>query len=139
MAVASKKETVHVFSLPKELALNGRSEAELKEELKYSLQSDEVDDINRKTIPESLLESRVNERPGFFGKYVLGKNNDKSYLKVYIKETNKTCAIVGNQLKILTMDGKLRSVDIQTQGHIYEDNKSMSTIELIKNDTNIKE
>jgi hypothetical protein len=79
MAVASKKDTVHVFSLPKELALCGRSE----EELKQSIQTDMTEDQNSKSLPDSLLESRVNQTAGIFSFFSRAKN-EKSYLKVYI-------------------------------------------------------
>lgn len=80
MAVASKKETIHVFALPKELALNGKTPEELKE----SAALEDSENPNAKSVPSSLLESRVNEQAGLFSKYVLGYKGEKSYCKVYI-------------------------------------------------------
>jgi hypothetical protein len=115
MAVASTTDTVHVFSLPKELALCGKSE----EELKQSIQTDESENCNSKSIPEALLESRINEKRGFFGAFIQGSSHEKSYLKAYIDSSEKQVAIHGNKLLILTKEGELFSMDVQLEGHVY--------------------
>lgn len=136
MALVSTKETVHVFSLPKELALNDMTEEELKEELgkqiKKSYDSEEQEDVNSKSLPASLLESRVNQRAGFFGTYVLGTTGEYSYLKVYINCPNKSCTIVGDKLKIITSEGNLYSISIQCEGSVYENSQELSCVSVLK-------
>lgn len=80
MAVASKKETIHVFALPKELALNGKTPEELKETAVLA----DSENPNAKSVPSSLLESRVNEQAGYLSKFFYGSKGEKSYCKVYI-------------------------------------------------------
>lgn len=130
MAITSKKETVHVFSLPKKLAFNGKSPEEVKKSFVPS------DYENDKSLPSSLLESRVNERPGLFKQLIYGSKSDKSYLKVYIESPNKTWSIVDGKLLILTDTGNLYSIDIQEKGSYYSTSKEVSSVALIKNESN---
>ena len=125
MAVASTGDTIHVFSLPKDLALNGKTPEEVKMSL-ISLGEDQ----NDKSTPGSIFESRINPKGGIFGYF--SSSAETSYLKVYITSPEKHLAIVDQNLLVLTQEGKLYKVDIQKQGKVYENSSDLIVHDLIK-------
>lgn len=127
MVVASKKETIHVFALPSELALNGKD----AEEVKSSLCTFEEDDPNSKSLPTSLMESQINPKGGLFSR-VFGPTEESSYLKVYISSPEKQVAIINNMLLIATQDGKMYHLNIKTTGSITEKDADLKEIELVQ-------
>lgn len=126
LAVCSEGETIHVFSLGSELALNGKSPEEVKESLLIVDES-----VNDKSTPASLLESRINNGTGLFGGF-FGSSGEKSYLKLYIDCPHKSIAIHKNKLFVLTKEGKVHSIDIQTEGAFYDTNDKVKTIDLFE-------
>lgn len=128
MAVASKGDTVHVYSLPKELGLNGKSELEVKN----SLMSLENDYKNNKSIPYTILESRINPTPAFYDFFSI--KGEKSYLNVHIASPEKSLAILGRNLIILTQNGIVYSINIQEEGHYYRDSDEVKVFDLVKNE-----
>lgn len=114
MAVASKKETVHVFALPKEISEFATARTKSRE----SVVSDflDVEDLNNNS---SLLESRHGHNPSYFGKLFRGEG-ETSYLKVYVDHPDKLITISHKQLVIARPDGIVQHVNIQCQGKLYE-------------------
>lgn len=126
IAVCSKGDTIHVFSLGSELATNGKTPEEMKTSL-MSIDSSATD----KSIPADLLESRANAGTGFFGYF---SSSEKSYLKVYIYSPEKSISIVKNKLCILTKEGQVYSIDIQSQGAYYDTSPEVTKIDIVSNE-----
>ena len=126
MAVASKGSTVHVYSLPKELGLNGKSQ----EEVKNSLMSLEDHSENDKSTPIAIFESRINPTPPFYDFF--SAKGEKSYLKLYISSPEKCLAIVDKNLIVLTQEGKVYSINIQEEGNHYPEDKEVDIFDLVK-------
>lgn len=127
MAVGSSTDTIHVFSLPKELALNGKS----AEEVKCSVASYETEEMNAKSIPPSLMASMANPTAGMFSK-LFGSSGEKSYLKVYVSSKEKHLAINHDKLLILTQDGSLHSININCIGSHDVTSDEVKTIDMFK-------
>lgn len=122
MVVVSEKETVHVFSLPKELSQQAISRIQNRDSF-ASIQSQ-----NSNYNP--LLESRHGGGPGFFGK-LWGKEGESSYLKLYVDHKDKICAIVNKKLVIVRKDGIVHYIDIQAKGKYFDSDKdNVETVEL---------
>lgn len=116
MAVCSTKDTVHVYALPKELALKDKTVEELKDST-FS---------NENSLPANLLESRYNTRAGLLSKFMYG-DGEWSYLKIYVPHPSKICAIEGNNLYILQDDGIMHTIDVQCEGSYYTNSKEVKT------------
>jgi WD40 repeat protein len=133
MAVGSSTDTIHVFSLPKELALNGKS----AEEVKCSIATYETEESNAKSIPPSMLASVTNPTAGMFSKF-FGSSGEKSYLKVYISSPEKHLAINHDKLLILTHDGNLHSIKINCKGSHDVTSDEVHTFDMYKQETPVE-
>jgi hypothetical protein len=125
MAVASKKQTVHVFALPKELSKFAIERVASRQ----SIISDYIDPeaANKNS---SLLESRYGATPGYFGKLFHGEG-EQSYLKVHINFPDKSIAIYKKNLVIARTDGIVQYVDIQAEGKLYDtDEEAVKIVKL---------
>jgi hypothetical protein len=128
MVVASKKDTIHVFALPSELALNGKN----PEEVKSSIYTFESEEPNSKSIPHNIMESQINPKGGLFSR-MFGASEETSYLKVYISSPEKQVAITeDSQLLIVTQEGKYFHIDITSKGNVYEGDDNLHVEELVK-------
>ncbi|CAI2369159.1 unnamed protein product [Moneuplotes crassus] len=124
LACCSQSDTVHVYSLGTELAMNGRDSEEAKDSLLMSESA-----IDGSTV-STVLEARENPKSSILGFF--STQSEQSYLKVYIKSPEKSIAIIDNQLHILTQDGKMHYIDIQLEGSYWEDYPQVQKIDLMK-------
>lgn len=126
MAVASKKETIHVFSLPKGLV----EIKPLEEEGKDSIYS-QISEDTQPTIPKEMLESRHGSTDGFLSRFIgIGSTGERSYLKLSVDYPDKVCSIIGQNLVIIRSDGKMHSIDIQNEGKFSESSDEVETSQM---------
>ncbi|CAI2370906.1 unnamed protein product [Moneuplotes crassus] len=122
LACCSEKETIHVFSLPKELASGGVNLEEEKDSQKAAIP------IIDKTIPPTKLD----ERPNQGGGWLWNSEGKKSYLKVKIESPDKILTIHNNKLHVITHDLVLYQIDIQNLGDFSIGSKELREIELFE-------